>query len=1121
MPVFNPKKLFQLSGQNLNFAQGVFFGEDQVEEIFYLSNTGISGEVPAAAMTSEIFIEANGGRLSLGSPYIVLDSDSQLSVSGLKPQYVSGVVGDIIQISGDNFYKVTDVNFGGSMGGQSSEFSVLSENVIEAVVPTGAAYHEISVFSSLRTGAAGSTSLASGKTYNKFIPIPDVTGINSGQMLGGETLVVGGIGFSGVTGISINDIIFNDFKSLDATGVQATVPSGLQVGDLYKNTRGRIDLGLASGQSFKVSDEFSFNPLAKIAGVSTNAFIGSLLTISGENFNSGVFHTGEFDGSLGTGCLVSIGGQTGNFKIINDAGGYNRMQGHLPSGINLGVSGGNVAVGETNINTLPISLFSDNYPEVYPNDIRVRPGIGSPEVYSVSPKSGVGGDTVFISGANLYGITGINYRGGNVGVGTEFEQSKIVEVTPGQTLMSTIPDTANFGNNGGFLDLDVSGFFGNVGVTSAFFVYGVPVINTITPGGSGIEPGAPAVIQGQRLYSGSELEFYGGNGTLSRSNFRQNLNISGYSLNHTQINFNYPNNFETGNSYGIRVVNQRAGTQLYRVTGFNEPVLSGVNRVSGVQGERVIVSGYFERIKPSGLKLGEKIILDYEEVGFASNPHQFSGIVFDIPKNTSSNLITIDTSGGFISTTGVLNVTPAKPEISGFYQDLTGQRPDYYNSSEQAFISNNMVRVTGERLNLVTGINFSGINNGDPLVQINSFSQVSPFNLTFRLPTGINPNSGSFVLKDFVNRETVSPFPLNMVVYSGYSPSFPVPNEIINLSGANVTGLDLVFSGLDGNPVSPEIVTSAVSGGVDVLSVKTPTGIRNSNVLVTGRSNSNLGELFDFRPCPVITGVSGQSASNVITTGQLFYITGLNVDPSVAFSGGNILISGTGNKNSQMQQSAFAIEKTTTGDDLGVFYTKFDVRASNDFIGTGRFLFPDVGEAAKQAQFYGTEYVINGTRVNITGYGPIRGVTGDAIEFTGFGLNEVTEVYFSPFNASQVNVDSFNISPLVSAEFVNNSNNKITVTVPADLVEAKGKTNVLFSGGTNEIVSGFEVILDASVVEYNIVEENDVPTSASRVGNFTQKETINGTVFVVTRTRFPDGTTAIVSSTPFVGMGTT
>jgi hypothetical protein len=39
MPIFNPKKSFVLSGQNINFTQRVFFGEEEVEELFYLGNT--------------------------------------------------------------------------------------------------------------------------------------------------------------------------------------------------------------------------------------------------------------------------------------------------------------------------------------------------------------------------------------------------------------------------------------------------------------------------------------------------------------------------------------------------------------------------------------------------------------------------------------------------------------------------------------------------------------------------------------------------------------------------------------------------------------------------------------------------------------------------------------------------------------------------------------------------------------------------------------------------------------------------------------------------------------------------------------------------------------------------
>ena len=102
----------------------------------------------------------------------------------------------------------------------------------------------------------------------------------------------------------------------------------------------------------------------------------------------------------------------------------------------------------------------------------------------------------------------------------------------------------------------------------------------------------------------------------------------------------------------------------------------------------------------------------------------------------------------------------------------------------------------------------------------------------------------------------------------------------------------------------------------------------------------------------------------------------------------------------------------------------------------------------------------------------------------------------------------------IEANFTTNSDNKITTTVPTEGIESRGTTSLLLSGGTNFNVGNFEVILDASVVEFNIVNENDTPKSSTRVGNFTQRETVGGDTFLVTRTRFPDGTTAVVSSVP-------
>ena len=1100
MPVFNPKKSFTLSGENINFTQRVFFGEEEVEELFYLNNTGLSGEVPAGAITDEISIQINEGLLSLGKQNIILDSSSQVLTSGLLSGFVSGAAGDIIQISGENFYRITDVNFGIGVG-KASQFSVLSDNVIEVVVPTGATYDEITVFSSLRTGANGNISLASGKTSNKFVPIPVVTGINSGQLKNGQDFIIGGQALSGVTGVSVNDVIFNNFESLGATGVKAEVPTGTQVGGhVFRMPKGPVNLLLASGVSHQPPSGFFFSPLAEVVSISAGNTTGTNMIISGNNFNSGLFYTGEGNGDS---CLVAIGDQTGNFKITTDAGGYNRLTGIVPTGLKMGISGGNVAVGDAEITRHSISLFSDNYPEQYPSEVLFRPGIGSPTVSSLSPNSGVGATSVIIEGDNLFGITGVNFRGGNVGIGTEFAENSIVGMVPGKSIMATIPDTNSFATGGGYLDLDVSGFFGGVSIESGFFVYSIPRIHTITPGGSGITPGSTGTIYGEGFYSGTTVNLYGGNGALSNQNFQRQLAISGYSDNYDEIVFYYPNIFETGNLYGIRVENDRAGTSLYGVTGFKSPTLSGVSLTTGVQGEPVTVSGFFDELDPSGVKIGDKIVEDFVRT-------DTTGITFTIPKKTSTNLISINTSGGFVSSTGLLNIIPAKPDLSGYYPQQTGQRPETFDSSAQVFAINNTITLTGESLNLVTGISFTGLGMNSQ-IGINNFVSKSPQELSFVLPTGVNAQSGNFIVKDFLNRETVSPFSMNLIQSSGFNTNL-LPGELLDLSGENVTGMNLRFPDLTGGFREPEIISNAVSGGLGVLSVRIPSGIVDGSVLISGNSNTSAGELFDFNPLPVVTGVTGFNSSYQSTTGNLVSVTGVNFNSNIYGSGDNFIsISGTGNGLSQTQIEEYEILNISTGSGIGAnspepLYSKIDFRLDNSFIGTGQFFIGNNDNAdfsAKQISFFPQSYVINGTRVNVTGYGPSRGVTGSNVELTGEGLRAVTGVFFQIPSGSNL-----------ESEFTINSPTKITATVPKEGIESRGMANILLSGGTNQNVGQFEMILDASVVEFNIVEEDDVPASSTRVGNFTQKETINGTVFLVTRTRFPDGTTAIISSTP-------
>jgi len=1119
----------------MSFVKNVFFGEARVEDIVYKSTTGLSGVVPAEAVTDNILIETNEGIIDLGPQNIVLDSLSQVIVSGLDANNVSGGAGSLVTISGENFYSITDVNFGTGIG-RASEFNVISDQIIEAIVPTGAEYDEVTVFSSIRTGAAGAISFASGDSNNKFVPIPTITGINSQRIRGSKNFVLGGFGATSVTGITVNNINFSTGAGQPAavnhvgTGVQFTVPTG-------EYTKGAPTLLLQSGVQKTLAADFSISPDISIAGVTPGVFLGGTATISGLNFHSGLLYTGESSTANPTGCLVSVGGETGNFKIISNAGGYNRLQGNVPTGIPIAISGGNVAAGVVgDIRHLEVAVYSKDYPDQYIATGSFRPGIQSPTVTSVSPPSGIGGTDVVIEGTNLYGITGVAFNGiGNVGVGTQYTFSQVSEVDPGFKIKTSVPLGANIASTGGFLDLDVSGFFGNVGVQDAFFVFGNPDVNSVVPS-TNITPGSTGAVYGSGLYSGSEVLLYGGAGTVAPSNFRQNLLVTGYA-NDNQINFVYPNSFDTGENYKIRVRNQKSSQALFSVTGVRKPLISGVSvsgvfpaALSGEEGGPITISGFFEKILESGIRIGDRVVetytLDNRTDYTYPNVTIATGIRFNIPNNVTSDFISVQTSGGFAEFGEVLNVSKAAPLAQGFYTGYGITTPSFYNSSEQVFRELENITITGERLNLVTGISFSGL--GNESFDYSDFIEKTPSTLSFKIPTGIRPESGNFILKDFKGRQSDGPFSLNLVQVSGVDSNLSLPGQLISVSGINVTVLEMVFPSLTGGTVTPDSHTNATSGDFDVLSARIPSGIVPGGITLSGYENTEAANILNFTPAPLITGVVGFGTANEANSGVLITATGINFN-AVANSGlsfaNYIGISGTGNKDSLEEAYFYGVSGYSTGVGVGtettLAYSKLDFYLDAGFIGTGRFFLTPIeysrdtfasgvayygsSSEAVSSPYFSDEFVIQGTRVNVTGYGPSRGVTGANIEFTGFGLNEVTGVFLKPATGDV---------GVIETNFTVDSSNKITLTIPKEAVEVRGTTNILFSGGTSQDVGPLEIILDASVVEYNIVEQDDTPSSSTRVGNFTQKETVNGTVFLVTRTRFPDGTTAIVSSTP-------
>ena len=973
MPTFYPKKIFSISGTNMNFVERVRFGDEQVSSLGYLDTTGVSGVVPPAAYTQEAFLEAGDDIINLGVAQVVLDSASQVVVSGLNSSYVSGKAGDLMEISGENFYQITNVKFGEVSG----TFFSVSEQEIQVLVPSNADYGGVTVFSSLRTGLLGSISEASGITYNEFVPIAEVTGLSSGQLTSGETLTIQGLSMSGVTGFSINSIEFGDIAVPNSTTVQGTVPSG--------NVRGVPNLLLKSGVSVEAPADITFKPLAEITGIRNAIETGDITHISGKNFTSGILYSGiEFEK-----YLVSIGGQTGNFALVNDT----KLTGVVPSGISITTSGGNVAAGlDPTISSSSVFLYSNSYPEAYPSDFTFTPAIGAPKITSVIPSSGVAGDVVKLMGSDLYAITGVNI--GCVGIGTN-DIPTIMSAVPGESVTFSIPSSMSIASVGGSFDIGVSGFFGSTTVLDGFFGLGTPTISSVTPSTS-VEPASTGKIIGTNLYSGTRVFLQDHN--VAPSNFVGELPVSGYNSTNTEIVFDYPNAFQTGINYKLRVKNDRAYSSLQTIGTFKYPTLSGFEPLSGEFGESITVSGYFEGIKESGLLIGvNHVVSDY------SHPSE-TGFTFVIPNNAPSDTINVNTSGGFASSIEVLGVSPSKPSISGFYLGR-GEKPAAFND-DQVFKAGDVMSVTGDRMHLVTGVAFSG--QSSPFV-LNTFVEKSPSMLALAIPGSINSGSGVFELQDFKGRRTSSPSAINLTKISGFS-NYPLPGDTFTLSGQNVSGLDVNFASPPGGLSSSSNLTNSISSlGVETITAQVLTGVKFGNIFVSGRGNPNASaSLSEVFPLAVITGVTGFNASNTVASGNSIRITGLNSDGAISSGALSVGISGTGNSNGINQVYLWEISGFSSGSGIesypNVFYNTIDFQIDSGFVGTGKLFInnpwdlPDVEDypssvsadyLANQVTRFPGEFIIQGTQVNATGYYPNRGITGSSIEVSGAGFTPV------------------------------------------------------------------------------------------------------------------------------------
>ena len=1187
MGYLNPNDVFIFSGSNLNFVRGVKFGELRVGDLHYMSDTGISGTVPPAAYTNDVSFVTSlyPDGAFIDSPFIVLRQSDQLSVGHLST--VSGDVGSVMTVTGANFYQVTDVNFGKT----PASFSMVDSGTLEVEVPSNPDYSSITVYSSLRTGIDDDKTIASGLSPDEFVPIPNISGINDLQPASGTTLSITGDSLSGVSGL--NFAFLSEDVPVEASGsnfINFEVPSG--------NIRGVPSFMLYSGGVSAFPDPFSLSPLASVTGVGPAVQTGAHFYISGDNFSTGILY------KTGDNYLATVMGQTGEFALLSDK----VMSGQVPTGIPLFTSGGNISIGPT-ISSGVVSLFSDNYPETYPSEVYFTPAIGLPRITSITPTSGIVGDTLSIKGNDLYAITGVNFlpsASANVGIGT-YNAGTIAEITPGFELGFEVGNAATLGSLGEYYDVVLSGFYGAVTGSSGFYSLGVPSITSNTPS-TNVVPAATGLIEGARLYSGTSVELYTGASSVASFQPYLTLPSSGYTDSHDEIRYSYPDSFPTGLNYRMIVRNRRSfnGVTASNLGVFKLPYLSGFEPVSGEYGDTITVSGYFENLHTSGLMIGDVTALQYTQPAT-------TGFNFVIPSNAQTDTLTISTSGGTLSSTGFLSVFPSKPSISGYYSGTIAPDLIDYN---QVFVAGNRITVSGDGMNLVTGVKFSGESGS---FDFNSFTSQTYSNLGFDVPGGVNGVSGQFQLVDFMGRTTDSDSTgINLISVSGFN-NFLLPAETVNMTGYNISGMRLLFPYPTGGYIEVEPYSNTLlPDGAESFQTQVPTGIMYGDLRLTGRSN--VLDLDMFYPIGVVTGTAGLTptggGAGVTGIGNTISLTGINVfDPDIGseggFSGSGLSLLGfsgyytTGYNDTvlypdpyihmegnPMVASTLEIDNYSTG--LGtiggvnnVFYSKIDFQFApsefytgnifiidpwwkksktilqqgfsdfgdrfyrpsdennltysyDDFMMPGLFAMETSGKRSgelafeweiidKKFNYFGTSggnIASTGDTFCVTGFDPIMGTTKDFMMLSGVALDRVEQVLFVPVAGAPSQQASFSgVSgytdqqmQVIVPDLMGHTDYRMILNGVSGVQVAVYHTGLNKSGvresTDDEALGVFKYIPSLEALDYDVIS-GGLPEPRARVDttiNYTSEETVNGTVFLVTRTKFPDGTTMVINS---------
>lgn len=519
------------------------------------------------------------------------DSSTASQINIIRVEPLTGVVNTTIKISGQNFYGIDSVTFADNVSGN---FTVVNKNLILATIPNNAAYGPITVSSTSRTTTG---------TFADFVPYPNITGFNPLTGTSGDLINIYGNAFSGVTGVTLNNLDLKSFAVVNNSTITGQIDSG--------NTKGLLKVFAQSG-TFDVSVK-EFTPQPIITSITPESGAGgSAVTISGNNF----FSTNLVETSNGSSQYkISFGeiSYTGGFNIVDQY----TLTGLVPTN---STSGNLYVYSTTSINKSPV-LF----------DVLKS----APTLSNVFPSSGYSGDFLAVSGADIYNVNSVAISGDSVYAVSSF----VFDTGDGRYINFTTPNVAQ-----GTYDIIVSGKYGDGRIVDGFTVLGEATISGFTP----LTGAANSILKitGVNLYNFSTVYLNNKSGVANI--------ISGENNNTLYVRL--PEIGLTGSKFIIdNSVNEVTGDQFRY---YLWPKITGFDPISGSQGDQIVISGdRFDGV--TGLKLGSKYIESFNVVNQ-------TGINFSLPYDSFDGAFTIISTGGNEVSRSYFNFLIDQPTISGF-----------------------------------------------------------------------------------------------------------------------------------------------------------------------------------------------------------------------------------------------------------------------------------------------------------------------------------------------------------------------------------------------------------------------------------------------------------------------